>query len=109
MSKNKVEAATIEDADWSFYGDADVMDAVRRAVRHASSLFERAEADDLEHDALLHLAVRPDMIDQYRSEYEGSDFAKLLAKRIYDHALCPSLSRDMGRDMVTTPLHEVEL
>jgi len=57
----KVDVAT--EADWSFYeNDAVVAAASQAAHSVASKFIDIAEFDDLEQDALLFLAVRPEMV-----------------------------------------------
>lgn len=71
MSENKVATATKADADWSFYEDESAMAAIQRAAREVHSMFRDRlciDFEDVLHDALLHVAVRPEMV----ARHEGS-------------------------------------
>lgn len=105
-SVSKVNKATSNDTDWTFVGDLLVMDAVERAVRYGSNVFSDSEAEDLRQDALLFLSVRPELIDDYRTRFQGEGFVKLLAKQIYSHGLRDGLIRESDRASVTVQIDE---
>ena len=76
----KVDVAT--EADWSFYeNDAVVAAASQAAHSVASKFIDIAEFDDLEQDALLFLAVRPEMVATYVADTDGG--MKALQWRVY--------------------------
>ena len=66
----KVDIAT--EADWSFYENSDVRVAAGRAARAVAGKFSgTADVSDLEQDALLFLAVRPEMVATYVADGDG--------------------------------------
>lgn len=53
------DIATIEDADWSFYVP-DVAGQIRKLAESGSREYPHLDADDLEQDLALWIAVRPE-------------------------------------------------
>lgn len=97
MSANKVATATLEDADWTFVGMPEVMEAVDRAARKAVSRFDQVEYDDAHQDALLWLSVRPALVARARRE---QDF-RSLAQTIYVNGLRDSAIAESDRQNIT--------
>lgn len=65
-SVNKVATAT--EADWSFYEDDATVAVVERAARDVARMYEGRgiERCDLAQDALLMVAIRPEMVEKHR-------------------------------------------
>lgn len=93
MSANKVETATIKDADWAFVDDAKVMKCIRNAAIKAANEFEMVEFEDAEQDALLWLSVRPEQVARVRETGDYTSFTQ----NIYANALRPSAVRESER------------
>lgn len=85
MSANKIETATIEDADWSFTEDPRIMRCVEKAAIKAASEFELVEFADAQQDALLWVGIHPEVIGQY--DLGTGDGRGLFTYRIYSDAL----------------------
>jgi hypothetical protein len=80
MNPSKVDIAT--EADWSFYENRAVRRAAGSAARTVADKFpDTADVSDLEQDALLFLAVRPEMVATYVGN--GRPGMKALWRRIY--------------------------
>ena len=80
-------------ADWSFVlEDGDLHTACKYAAKRAVREFEAVEYDDAYQSAVLFLAVRPELQEQFRDgTYEGVSH---MADRIYTNALRPTAVRE---------------
>lgn len=95
MMESKVALAT--SADWSFVDDKQFMKCIKNAAIKAANEFEMVEFDDAEHDALLWLSVRPEMVA--KAEKSG-DYTQL-TQDIYTNALRVPAVREANRHKVT--------
>ncbi|MGL5825591.1 MAG: hypothetical protein ACRCYU_12390 [Nocardioides sp.] len=100
MSKNRVQAATFDDADWSFCEDAEAVEAVEWAARKAARLFEHVDYGDAQQDALLWLAVRPEL---HRRHAEAGNYRQL-GQDVYAHALREPAAAESDRLAITDSL-----
>lgn len=101
---SKVEAATIEDADWTFVDRPEVMRCIRNAAIKATNEFEMVEFEDARQDALLWLAVRPEMVAKAT---KSGDYTQL-TQDIYTNALRVPAKRRSDQDSKTLWLDGIE-
>lgn len=96
---NPRRSDTATEADWSWVGEPAFERAIDRAVRKAMDRFDdmMLERDDLRQDAVLWLAVRPDLIAKARRD---EDFISL-AERIYINGLRQQLVPESNRQNIT--------
>lgn len=104
MQKSKVELASREDADWSFVENAKVMKCIKNAAIKATNEFEMVEYEDAEQDALLWLAVRPEMV---RKAIGSGDFTQL-TQDIYTNALRVPAIRESDRYTANVYMDELD-
>ena len=64
MAAKKSDLASAADCDWSFIEREDVMTAIRRLAYQSARRKPELQADDVEQELVLWLAVRPDIQDR---------------------------------------------
>lgn len=107
MSK-KHEKATIENTDWAFASDPEVLEAVDRAVRRARSSFPLAEAGDCTQEAYMWLSVRKPRLDAAKARAVGDSFVRHIARDVYKDCILPFLKQDEARQFRQVPWSEWE-
>lgn len=100
---SRSETAMAEDCDWSFVGERAFEKAIDSAVRKAASRFDGIDEEDVRQDAILWLAVRPELIERHRAGGTHGD----LAQNIYANGLRPSLVRESDRQDQTDSRDEL--
>lgn len=101
MSRTKT-IATATEADWTFMGDGLAVKALEGAAHRAAREFEAVKYEDAFQDAVLWLAVRPEVYDRARA---SGDYARLY-QDVYAHGLREPAIGDSERRKCLTTLPE---
>ena len=89
----KVDIAT--EADWSFMDNPDVVRSVSHAAHAIARKYEGVvEEEDLSQEALLYLAVSPDMIAAHLADPDkGINYVDWDLRSYLDHMVTPEVRR----------------
>lgn len=101
-TRTKVELAT--EADWGFMSDPRALEAVEKAARKAAYEFELVEYDDAQQDALLWLAVRPEMV----AKAQATEGYRQLSQDIYTNALRKPAVAESDRQKASYSLDQMQ-